>query len=170
MSENKKPSNPNLENSPAENKPPVSPATPDDKLSKALAEVEKMKKEVEKMQEGQIKREQELDAREAKLKGAPEVDVELVREKHARKVDVMKEHLKKQPKVRMMIPLEGSEKIGATVPITLNGYRVNVPKGVYVDVPEQISKMIEESFNQTQKAGENFRIDMKGKNVQEALS
>lgn len=147
------------------------PAAPDNDVQKALAEVAKMKKELEKMQAAQIKREQELDAREASLKGTPSAAMEVVRQTHSAKSLATKESLEKQPKVRMMIPLEGGEKIGVTIPVTINGHRVNVPKGVYVNVPEQIADMLMESFNQTELAGRDFRVDLRqDKAAQDALT
>jgi len=61
----------------------------------------------------------------------------------------MKEHLAAQPKVRILIPLETGEKKGATVSVILNGYRQNIMKGVYVEVPEQIADVIMDSQKQS---------------------
>lgn len=68
------------------------------------------------------------------------------------KAEKMKEHLAKQPKVKILIPLESKEKIGATESVILNGYRVNILKGVYVEVPEQVAEVIMDSQKQTRKA------------------
>lgn len=146
--------------------------TNDEKVAKALAEFEQMKADMLEMQKKQEEREKELDAREARLAPAvPSADMEAVRQTHTAKSQAVKEALEKQPKVRMIVPLEGGEKIGATIPVTINGYRLNVPKGVYTMIPEQVAQMLMESYNQTEEAGRPFRIDLKqDKSAQDALS
>jgi len=42
----------------------------------------------------------------------------------------MKALLAAQPVVSIMVPLETGEPKGTQLPVTINGYRVNVPKGV----------------------------------------
>lgn len=81
--------------------------------------------------------------------------------RHESKKDRMKANLAAQPKVPIFIPLEGKEKVGqASLPVTMNGYRLNVPKGIYIDVPKQIGEEIRNSLNQTAQALENaFRLD-----------
>lgn len=71
------------------------------------------------------------------------------------KAEIMREHLAKQPKVRILIPVEGKEKPGITIPVTINGYRLNIMKGVYVEVPEQVADMIMKSQKQTMEALNN---------------
>jgi len=71
------------------------------------------------------------------------------------KAEVMRAHLAKQPKVRILIPLEGKEKPGITVPVTINGYRQNIAKGIYVEVAEQVAEMIMKSQKQTMQALNN---------------
>ena len=63
----------------------------------------------------------------------------------------MKRKLDLQSKISIMIPLEG-DKPGATFPVTLNGLRMNILKGMYVPVPKQVGEVIMESQNQTQEA------------------
>ena len=62
-------------------------------------------------------------------------------------VSDMKSLLASQPKVRVLVPLETGEKLGEFLPVSINGYRLNVPKGVYVDVPQSVADIISESFN-----------------------
>jgi hypothetical protein len=59
----------------------------------------------------------------------------------------MKALLDGQSKVRVLVPLESGEKLGEFLPVNINGYRLNVPKGVYVDVPQTVADIISESFN-----------------------
>jgi hypothetical protein len=90
-------------------------------------------------------------------------------EAHKSDADKMKANLAAQPKVRIYVPLEGKEKMGTQLPVTVNGYRVNIPKGVYVDVPEQIADIVTYSLNQTQQAIESSkrldRLDEKGQEI-----
>ena len=86
---------------------------------------------------------------------APKVETAGVAEGHVpvgSKAEKMREALSKQRKVRILIPLEAKEKAGSTESVILNGYRLNIQKGVYVDVPSQVADVIMEANNQTQKA------------------
>ena len=68
------------------------------------------------------------------------------------KAQKMKEKLSKQPKKSIFIPFEQGEKPGVTLSVTLNGYRLNIRKGVYVEVPSQVADVVMDSLNQTAKA------------------
>ena len=70
------------------------------------------------------------------------------------KAEKMKAALALQPKVSIMIPLASGEKSGRgiTESVILNGYRLNIQKGVYVSVPQQVAEIIMESQKQTQMA------------------
>lgn len=84
-----------------------------------------------------------------------------------------------EPKVSILVPLEGKEKqgvvreeysqiegriiqthvSGAIQPVTENGATFLVPKGVYVEVPRPVAKLIQDKYNQTAAAGSNILID-----------
>lgn len=65
----------------------------------------------------------------------------------------MAEVLSSQPKVSTFLPLEGAEKPGiTTASVILNGFRVEVLKGRYVNLPQQIHETLAESYSQTVKA------------------
>ena len=55
----------------------------------------------------------------------------------------------KQPKVRIFIPLGIGEKRGkhAYESVTINGYRMELPKGEYVTVPQGVADIIEAHYN-----------------------
>lgn len=68
------------------------------------------------------------------------------------KAAIMKKKLAAQPKVRILVSLEGGEKFGITKSVILNGYRMNIIKGIYVDVPEQVADVLSESQQQALEA------------------
>jgi len=86
-------------------------------------------------------------------KAAPQPQKSEVRNGAAEEADFnktvsdMKALLDAQLKVRVLVPLESGEKLGEFLPVNINGYRLNVPKGVYVDVPQTVADIIAESFN-----------------------
>lgn len=104
------------------------------------------------------------------------------------KADRMAKHLEAQPKIRVLIPLETNEKVGiveetlvkgirkfkhisgAVWSKTFNGYKVIYPKGMYVDVPEQIAENIGDEQNQTQNAGASLKIDRMDTNTGRPVS
>ena len=127
--------------------------------------------------------------------------------KYTTKVDIMREKLNNQSKIRIKLPLEGKEQMGvvkrvcelsketlknmnltmseknkfdtvhisgAVEPVTLNGYKTFVPKGIYFEVPEQVADALDEADRNTAKAGEAFlfdRFDEKtGRTVKEAMT
>ena len=179
MTDNKKPSNPSDEkllgrlkdNGEAPSPANPKPAEENKEVAEALAKINEQMEELKKMNEELKKREEALKAREEKLNGPPPEEIKLVAATHGAKAARMKEMLEKQPKVRIMIPLEGGENPkDAQLPITINGYRFNVPKGKYVNVPEQVADMIAESYNQTEAAGRDFRLDQRSQATQDALT
>lgn len=94
------------------------------------------------------------------------------------KATIMKERLLSQPKVKILLPLEGEEKqgvvemrtnkhgetyqqliSGACETVILNGFKWIIPKGVYAEVPQQVADVIAKSYQQTQMAGSNISMD-----------
>jgi len=91
----------------------------------------------------------------------------------------MRAILMKQPRVRILIPLESEEKpgvinwvmnkrtgrkeqvyvSGAYTPVQINGFKWLVPHGKYEEVPQQIADVISEAQQQTAEAGQDFLID-----------
>lgn len=122
------------------------------------------------------------------------VEEKEVEVKWKNKAEHMRALLEKQPKVRILVPLEGQEKVGrvewelsdktkrqeqihisgAVQPVTLNGYTYLVAKGVYVDVPQQIADVITAKLQQTTAAGQNLLLDREdpqtGRSVRDQLS
>jgi hypothetical protein len=83
---------------------------------------------------------------------------------HIGKAERMRLHLEAQPKVPIMIPLTPGEVAGSTESVILNGYRLNIRKGEYVHVPEQVARVIMESQQQTDQAIQNyFLMNSEGK-------
>ena len=173
---------------PEKNQTPTVPQpanTPSD-VEKLTKLVERMQEQMRKMEEAQLAKEKELDEKYAEKAKAfdemvaagkikDEEEIEKVRESRLSKAQRTKEKLSKQPLVRMYLPLEGKEKVGSIHPVTINGFRVNVPKGIYVDVPQQIADVLADSFKQTEDAGKAYRLDLnnptkEGVSLQDALS
>lgn len=133
----------------------VIPATQDEAIADKLAQLEEALKKTNEINTRLEAQEKAIDEKMktmkplATLSGEDKIHVAKL---HQSKALAMKENLSKQQKVRIFVPLEGKEKKGTQLPVTLNGYRVNVPKGLYVDVPEQVGDVIAESLNQTQAA------------------
>ena len=98
-----------------------------------------------------------------------------------------------QPKVKILVPLVGTEKqgvvkfihepglgrevpvaiSGAVQPVTENGAQWIIPKGVYMDVPKPVADLIQAKYQQTSEAGANMLIDRvdptTGKSIREQL-
>ena len=66
------------------------------------------------------------------------------------KAEAMKRHLLHQPKVKMFIPRPPNENKNILQSVTLNGYRLDLPKNAYIFVPEQIAEVLMESLQQTE--------------------
>lgn len=59
------------------------------------------------------------------------------------KAEQMREKLKAEPKVRVMIPLAPGEKSGVTQSVILNGYSLYIRKGEYVEVPQSVAEVLD---------------------------
>lgn len=68
------------------------------------------------------------------------------------KAETMKASLLSQEKVRIIIPRVGGEDPTVKLSVTLNGYRLDLPKQAYVELPQQIAEIIMDSLNQTDAA------------------
>jgi len=121
----------------------------------------KAKAEVEEDEEADDEEEKPLIQREApKRRSASSIEAEISADQMT-----VKAALAKQPKVRIFIPLGIGEKKGsksAFESVTINGYRMVLPKGEYCTVPQGVADIIEAHYNMTPEnteAGEAFRLD-----------
>ena len=73
--------------------------------------------------------------------------------------DRIRNFLDKQPKVKVFVPRDFGEKAGAVLPVTINGYRYSILKGVMVDVPQGVYEVIQNSLEMTDRAGQEFLLD-----------
>ncbi len=73
----------------------------------------------------------------------PPEDIEL-----AGKTDIekTKAYLARQQKLSMHIPLEEGEKEGAFQTVTINGYRLIIKKGVFVELPLPVAQLLAENM------------------------
>lgn len=65
------------------------------------------------------------------------------------KAETQYNSLLSQPKLPIFIPLESQEKPGILETCILNGLKIAVFKGAYVDVPRQVAEVLRDSLNQT---------------------
>lgn len=147
---------------PEETPKPASEEANSDPIAAKIAEMDAAIKKTHELNaklEAQAKEQSERF--ESGFKGMSVQEQATVIEGHKSKAQRQKEHFAKQDKVKIFVPLEGKEKLGQQLPVTVNGYRVNVPKGVYCEVPEQVAQIVMDSLNQTEAAVNNpkFVID-----------
>ncbi len=70
----------------------------------------------------------------------------------------VKEHLDRQPKIMFYVPLANGESEGAYESVQINGYTVQVKKGVSVNLPEQIVEMLANKYRVQVEAGKDMRM------------
>ena len=85
------------------------------------------------------------------------------------KAEVMKKHLLSQEKVGIFIPKAETEDPTIKLSVTLNGYRLDFPKNVYISVPFNVAEVIRDSLNQQASALLPFQIG-RNKATESALS
>jgi len=74
----------------------------------------------------------------------------------------MKEHLAKQPKVQMLIPFDPGVKpeVADKIPfvVNINGYRMEIKRGEYVELPMQVAEIVRERLVSEGKIGANQKV------------
>lgn len=60
---------------------------------------------------------------------------------------IVKNKLANEPKMPFYLPLDPGEKKGAVRPVIINTYRCEVPKGMQVQLPESICKLLMRSYD-----------------------
>lgn len=68
--------------------------------------------------------------------------------------------LAKEPKVRMMIPLDPGERVGAYRTVVINGYRFDVKKNVMVDLPQSVASLLANSYRITSEVLEDNPLNL----------
>lgn len=84
------------------------------------------------------------------------------------KAEIMKKALLKQSKVSILIPVDSGADASVPLSVTLNGYRLDLPRNTYIEVPKHIAEVVMQSQKQTVQALNQFRTD-RSKSVEEAL-
>lgn len=126
--------------------------TQEEKLAGLIADVEKLKADLETEKTKLANSVVNTDKAKKEADEKAEVFIQ-------RKLKATKEVLDKQPKVMTMIPLGFNEKPGAVETVTVNGYRYDIKKGVYVKVPETVANIIRDAYNQTMEVNERFSVN-----------
>ena len=85
------------------------------------------------------------------------------------KADTMKKRLLLQDRVKILIPVESGTDPSVKQSVNLNGYRLDLPKNTYIEIPQQIAEVIMNSQKQQIEALQPFRTDRK-KEVEDALA
>lgn len=85
------------------------------------------------------------------------------------KAEIMKKSLLSQPRVNIFIPRADKEDPTITLSVNLNGYRLDFPKNVYLEVSQQIAEVIKDSLNQRVAALLPFQVG-RNKATEDALS
>lgn len=85
------------------------------------------------------------------------------------KIAATKAKLDAEPKVSFMCPMQEGDRAGAFETVTINGYRMEVPKGEMVELPISVAKMLGNFFKVSLGAGANMAVSRDAK-TQEALS
>jgi hypothetical protein len=92
---------------------------------------------------------------------------------HMTKAMKQKAYLDKQKKVSVMIPFEQGEnpEQAKKIPfhVGINGYSIEIPRGVFTEVPEDVAKIVRERLESEGRIGRDHLIDSDPKR-QEALS
>lgn len=76
--------------------------------------------------------------------------------------------LESKPKVSFMIPLEPKEPAGSIETVIINGYRIEIPKGKIVSVPQPVAEILANKYKVEMEVGERMRID-RTKETRDAL-
>lgn len=83
--------------------------------------------------------------------------------KYMTKAMLTKKALEAQPKVMVFVPFEAGENAAQAakikLPVNINGYQFDIPRGVAVNVPMQVAEMIKERLESEGKAGRSARMD-----------
>ncbi len=85
------------------------------------------------------------------------------------KAEIMKAVLLKQPRVRIYINRDPGEDPSVKKSVNINGYRLDLPKAAYIELPEQIAELLMDSQRQTNVALETGKI-AGNKSKEDALS
>lgn len=83
-------------------------------------------------------------------------------------MELTKRHLAAQPKVSFHIPLEEGEAEGSYATVQINGYTIQIKKGVMVSLPQQVVEMLAHQQNVQMMAGREMLLNREDK-VKEAL-
>jgi hypothetical protein len=95
-------------------------------------------------------------------------DVKKDERSYMSKAAKMKALCESEPKVRYMIALDIGEKPGAIAELEMNGFKINVMKGVMVDLYQRFAVMHQQSVMDTINAGKDLLID-RDETVQKVL-
>ena len=112
-------------------------------LKKEKAEIAKEKKELEEKRQELENKIDGFSKNGEKSFASSLPKIRNVREDRIKKIKAI---LESEEKVKMVIPLEGSEKKGTAFKIVnINGYRQKYPKGQFIELPKSVAALIQSS-------------------------
>lgn len=85
--------------------------------------------------------------------------IEHVQQAMTQKMHMTKEKLDKSPRITYAIPLAVGEPAGSIETVTINGYRIEIRKGVMVEMPRPVFDLIANKYQIEQSAGAGMRAD-----------
>ncbi len=71
-----------------------------------------------------------------------------------------KDALAKEEKAFFMIPLAEGEKEGTIQEVWINGFKMDIPKGVMAQLPMSVVNILAEKYKVNATAGQQFRLDL----------
>lgn len=92
-----------------------------------------------------------------KVNGNPVVGGKISDPEPGSRAENMKKVLLKQPRVRILINADGKDK-GFPLSVNLNGYKLDLPRNTYIDVPEQVGEVVRKSQQQRIEALEQKQV------------
>jgi len=84
-------------------------------------------------------------------------------------VNNMKAKLDKQPKVKFFCPLSPGEPNGSTEIVQINGFKMTIRKGQFVNVPEQVADILAEHYGLESPIEQQHNLDYQDEDTQNAL-
>ena len=103
----------------------------------------------------------EFESQDSVDESPEEKTEEQTKEKKVRKTkeQMTKEHLDSQEKIMFHIPLSSGESDDSFDIVRINGYGIQIKKGVSLSLPRQVAEMLAEKYNVQMQAGKEKLVN-----------